>query len=372
MDSASFRREFPATKDYVCYNNAGISPLPRAALEAQRGFLEDRAGHGSKNYFAWVQAVEKTRALAASLMGAAPSEIAFTGNTSMGLSLIAAGLSWKNGDRIVVSAPDYPSVIYPWLNLARLGVAVDYLVRDHGRLSLAEAERALDKPAKLLVVASADYATGAACDFAALGRLCRERGVLLCVDAVQSLGVLPLDASACGAHFIAAGTHKWLLGPMGLGLLYVAREAAGLVHTPVAGWKSVNDEENFSLHFDLKTEAARFEPGTLDVGQIMALGASLQLLADAGIERVRDHVFAHIDALAAELARRGLAVASPMGPGERSGIICFDHPAPEALFEHLMGHNVAMSLRGGRIRLSPHYFSDAGDMERFLAALDAF
>jgi selenocysteine lyase/cysteine desulfurase len=372
MDTARARDAFPATTNMVCYNHAGIAPLPRAALAAQQAFLEDRAAHGSKNYFAWIRAVEETRALAASLMEAKPGEIAFTGNTSMGLSLVAAGLPWRHGDRVVVSAPDFPSVIYPWLNLARLGVNVDYLERVDGRISLEAAARALDAPTKMLVVASVDYATGAAADLAGLGALCRERDVLYCLDAVQSLGVLPLNVKQTGAHFAAAGTHKWLCGPMGLGLVYVAEETADLLHTPVAGWKSVIDEENFSLHFDLKTEAARLEPGTLDVGAIMALGASLTLLLDTGIPVIRQQVFSHIDALSSELTKRGLAIASPTDPAERSGIVCFEHPNPEGLFHHCLDHNVALSLRSERLRLSPHFYADQSDIDRFLAVLDDF
>jgi len=372
MDTARARDAFPATKHLVCYNHAGISPLPGASLAAQQAFLQDRAESGSKNYFAWIRAVEETRSLAASLMQAKPGEIAFTGNTSMGLSLIAAGLSWKHGDRVVVSAPDFPSVIYPWLNLARLGVSVDYLERIDGRVSLGAAAQALDTPAKMLVVSSVDYATGAACDLVGLGALCRERDTLFCLDAVQSLGVLPLNVKQTGAHFAAAGTHKWLCGPMGLGLVYVAEETADLLHTPVAGWKSVVDEENFSLHFDLKTEAARLEPGTLDIGAIMALQASLTLLLDAGIPAIREHVFNHIDALTSELTTRGLAIASPADPAERSGIVCFDHPNPEGLFHHCLDHNVALSLRDEHIRLSPHFYADDSDIERFLAVLDDF
>ena len=372
MDTARARDAFPVAKNMVCYNHAGIAPLPQPALAAQQAFAEDRAAHGSKNYFSWMEAVARARGQAARLLGASPAEIAFTGNTSLGLSLIAAGLPWRHGDRVVVSAPDFPSVIYPWLNLARLGVCVDYLERADGRLSLEAAARALDAPARLLVVASVDYATGAAADLAGLGALCRERGVLFCIDAVQSLGVLPLDIQRTGAHFAAAGTHKWLCGPMGLGLLYVAEETADLLHTPVAGWKSVTDEENFSLHFDLKTEAARLEPGTLDIGAIMALSASLELLLDVGIPEIRRRVFSHIDALVRELATRDLAVASPLEPGERSGIVCFDHPNPEGLFQHCLERGVALSLRGERIRLSPHFYADDSDIERFLAVLDDF
>ncbi|MBF0481515.1 MAG: aminotransferase class V-fold PLP-dependent enzyme [Desulfovibrionaceae bacterium] len=372
MDIARAREAFPAAANMVCYNHAGIAPLPRASVEAHRAFTEDRAAFGSKNYFAWLEAVARTRELAARLIGASPAEIAFTGNTSMGLSLVAAGLSWRHGDRVLVSAPDFPSVIYPWLNLARHGVTVDYLERVDGRIGLEAAAKALESPAKMLVAASVDFATGAACDLAGLGALCRERDVLFCLDAVQSLGVLPLSIKETGAHFAAAGTHKWLCGPMGLGLLYVAEETADLLHTPVAGWKSVVDEENFSLHFDLKTEAARLEPGTLDVGAIMALRASLELLLDAGVPEIKERVFAHIDALAAALAGRGLAVASSMAPAERSGIVCFEHPNPEGLFAHCLQHGVALSLRSERIRLSPHFYADESDLERFIEVLDDF
>ncbi|NIR33419.1 MAG: aminotransferase class V-fold PLP-dependent enzyme [Desulfuromonadales bacterium] len=223
------------------------------------------------------------------------------------------------------------------------------------------------------MVSSVDYATGFAVDMAALGALCREKGLVFGVDAIQGLGVLPLDVKACGVHFLAAGGHKWLMGPMGTGLFYLDRQVNDLFAPPLVGWRSVDDEEDFALHFRLKEDARRFENGTLNMAGIYGLGAALDLLLEVGVERIRRQVFGLIDRLAEELTARGLTIESSPAEGERSGILVFEAPGdPERCFRHLLRSGVMLSLRQSRLRLAPHFYNDAADIDAFLGALDDF
>jgi selenocysteine lyase/cysteine desulfurase len=374
MDLAACRDLFPVTERHTFLNHAAMAPTPRPVVAAAASFFAECSMQDGVGYGRWLQRLAEVRRLAADFLGAAPEEIAFTGNTSSGLASVAEGLSWRPGDAVLVAVPDFPANVYPWLHLQRRGVEVRRVERgEGGRLDPAAVAGALTPRTRLLAVSSVDYATGCAAALPALGELCRQRGVLFCVDAIQSLGVLPLDVRRCGIHFLAAGGHKWLLGPVGTGLLFVDAEVAGELEPPLVGWKSVVDEENFELHFELRRDAARFEPGTLNLAGIFGLGAALELLRGAGAARVGERVLALGDRFAEGLRRRGLEVVSPWGAGERSGILAFRPPGDaEHCLKRLAAAGVVASLRRGCIRLSPHFYNDESDVEAFFRALDAF
>jgi len=370
-DLAAFRAEFPVVGETVFFNHSAVSPLPGRACRAGQAVFEDRWQRASADYFRWLAAVADARARAARLLGTTPGRVAFTGNTSHGLSLVAAGLDWQPGDTVAVTWPDFPTLRFAFDNLARLGVRVAEIPKHGGRVDMDVAAR-LIPGCKLVVASTVDWTTGAALPAAELGALCRREGALYCLDAIQSLGALPLDVSALGVDFLAAGCHKWQLGPMGLGIFYVSPAADGLLSTTMVGWRSMRDEESLGGTFRLKDGAGRFEAGTQDIAAIAAYGASLELFEEAGPERVRQGIFDVVDALADGLAGRSLAVASPLDAAGRSGILAFEHPDAAALANHLGASRVAVSLRNGRIRLSPHFYNDATDVARFFTALDAF
>ena len=371
FDEKELRSEFAVTADTVFFNHAAISPLPRRSCLAGHEVFAERWRRASKDYMRWLDLVAQAREAAARLLGTAADRVAFTGNSSCGLSLVASGLDWKPGDKVAVTWPDFPSVRFPFDNLARLGVTVVEIPKRDGVVDMEAAARCIPG-CRLAVASTVDWMTGAALPTAAFVALCHEAGALCCLDAIQSLGALPFDATALGVDFVAAGCHKWQLGPMGLGILYVSPAADAALATVLAGWRSVRDEERLSDVFALKDGAGRFEPGTLDITAIAAYGESLAMLEEVGMETVASRIFGVTRSLAEGLAERGLTVVSPRAPGARSGILSFAHPDPAGLFAHLEAGGVAASPRGGRIRLSPHFYNDAADVARFFTILDAY
>jgi selenocysteine lyase/cysteine desulfurase len=317
--------------------------------------------------------VEAVRESLARLIGAKFNEMAFIENTSQGLNVIANGLAWQPGDVIVVTCPDFPATLYPWLNLERLGVHVRYLQRHEGTISVADAAESICHRTKLLVVSSVDYATGFTIDLKELGALCHDQGILFCVDAIQSLGLLPLDVKKCRIHFMSAGGYKWLLGPMGTGCLYIDETVSHLLHPSSAGWKSVTTPEDFTLHFTLKKEADRFESGNLNVPGIFGLGASVDLLLSIGISRIGQRVLTLTDKIIQGLQQRNISPRPSFEPWERSGIMTFIPPnAPETCAQFLAKQGVSISLRHGRIRLSPHFYNTTEDIVHFFNILDQY
>ncbi|MGD9610509.1 MAG: aminotransferase class V-fold PLP-dependent enzyme [Desulfovibrionaceae bacterium] len=370
-NEACWRDEFPVVKEMAFFNHSAVSPLPRRARDAGMAVFDDRWLRASMDYFRWLDVVRDARERAARLLGTAPAQVAFTGNTSSGLSIVAAGLPWREGDRVAVTWPDFPTLRFPFDALAGRGVRLVEIPRREGRIDLDEAATRIPG-CRLVVASTVDWTTGAALDVAGLAALCRREGALLCLDAIQSLGVLSLDVTALGVDFVAAGCHKLQLGPMGLGIFYVAPGREELLAPVMVGWRSMEDEEHLGNTYRLKTGAGRFEAGTQDVAAIAAYGASLSLLEEVGLPRVRERIFAVQDRLRAGLLDRGFTILSPQGPTERSSILSFAHPDPVGVFRYFMEHGVMVSPRGAGIRLSPHFYNNATDVDRFFERLDAY
>lgn len=370
---ADYREEFPITREYVFFNNAAISATPLRVVSAVENLLHQFSHDGLAFYPQWMQQVERTRSLFAALINAEPDEVCFTGNTSDGISAVAGGIDWRAEDRVLLVYPDFPSNVYPWENLRRLGVEVDYARRNNGRFSTGDIESAIRPGTRLLAVSSTDFATGYTCNLEELGAFCRAKSILLCVDAIQSLGVVPLDVKRCGIHFLACGGHKWLLSQMGIGALYISREANALVHPVRVGWRSVENEEDFrDLDFRLKADARRFETGTLNIGGITALGASLELLLEIGIERIHASILEINDAFTSELQKRNFEIISPMEREHRAGILSFLPADSAALFRFFLGKKVLVSQRGSALRLSPHFYNNGEDIDRFFRIFDGY
>ncbi len=367
------RALFPVTRHLAYLNHAGVAPLSSRAARAMARAVDECVEWGAHRYQRILRGVEEARGAAARLLGATPSEVAFVKNTSEGVSIVAEGFPWQEGDAVVVPEGEFPANVYPWLNLERRGVRVLRVPERKGRLLLDDFREALDRPGvRLLAVSAVEYGTGFRNDLAALGEMCRERDVFFFVDAIQALGCLPLDPAALGIHALAADAHKWLLGPEGVGVLYVSPEVTDRLHPVEVGWKSVRNALDFgTIRFDLRDDAGRFEPGSLSVVAIHGLGAAVELLLEVGVRKIWDRVRGLLDLLVEALRSRGYRIASPLGEQERSGIVTFvPRSPPAALAERLRQAGVLVAARGAGLRVSPHFYNDRGDIDRFLAALD--
>ena len=336
-------------------------------------FLDDRAGKNINNYESFAPVIEEIRERAARLLGAAPKRVAFVPNTSSALSILAEGLDWQRGDRVAVPACEFPANVYPFLNLERRAVAVDFIAEDEGTFSVEDVARTLRPQTRLLTLSWVQFLSGFRADLEAIGRLCAERGVLLCVDAIQGLGALEMDVDRFGIDFLASGGHKWLMGPQGTGLLYV-REALQEKIRPPAGWThGPVDWENLSdYRLQFHPEARRYETGTVNRLGLVGLGASLELLLEVGPEQVEAATVARARELAEHFDAQGLPRYGSADPAHASGIVTVRHPQPEALFEHLEKEGVEAAMRNGLVRFAPAFYHTKEDMGRVASAVAAF
>jgi cysteine desulfurase / selenocysteine lyase len=372
MDWITLRDEFPVTRRWAFFDHAAVAPLTRRAQQAMTDWARDLAENGDVHDPQWVQRVEEVRRRAARLLGCDPLDLAFVKNTSEGIGIVAEGFPWQPGDNVVTAAEEYPANVYPWMNLAGRGVEVRLVPSRDRRLWVEDIRAALTERTRLVSLSFVEYASGFRNDLEAVGSLCRERGVYFAVDAIQGLGVLPLDVGRLPVDFLAADGHKWLLGPEGAGILYVRRDLVDLLHPVGVGWNSVVGARDFSrLDFRLKPHAGRWESGSLNVAGITALGASLELLLEIGIPDVAERVLQLTDYLCERTARAGLEVYSSRLPRDRSGIVSLVAPGGDVrqLVKRCRGQGVVVNQRAGRLRLSPHCYNSEEEIDRFLAAV---
>lgn len=374
MDWQALRNEFPVTKRWAYFDHAAVAPISGPAQRAMTEWAADVAEHGDVHEPRWVQRIDEVRRLAGRLLNADPLDIAFVKNTSEGIGIVAEGFPWRPGDNMVTAAEEYPANVYPWMNLAGRGVEVRRVPTRERRIEIDDLRAATDSRTRLLSISSVEFASGFRNDLDTLGNLCRERGIHFFVDAIQSLGVLPLDVQQTPIDFLAADGHKWLLAAEGAGIFYIRRELVEQLHAVGVGWNSVVRSRDFGrIDFQFKPHAGRWESGSLNVCGIAGLGASLELLLPIGIPTVAGRVLELTDYLCEECAKAGFEVYSSRRPADKSNIVSLVVPGKDAqaLKVRCREAGIVINQRAGRVRVSPHCYNTREEIDRLLAVLGA-
>jgi cysteine desulfurase/selenocysteine lyase len=369
---AAYRVEFPVTKKFIYLDHAAVAPLSKRVKDTVNKFLTEATEAAFFKYSYWMGRVEEIRGRCAELVGSEKEEIAFIKNTSHGISLVAEGLDWKEGDNVIIFEKEFPSNIYPWLNLERKGVKVKFIPARGNMIYIDDIEEMIDANTRLLSISSVQFSNGFRVDLERLGELCRRRKVLLFVDAIQSLGIAPMNVSELGIDFLASDGHKWLLGPEGAGIFYCRHELAELLKPSLIGWKSVVNENDYDhIDFRLKTDSLRFEEGSLNVMGIMALGAAVDLLLEVGIDRIGERILDLGDLIVEEAEKRGSEIRSPKDRKHRAGINSimgnFD---PIVVKDRMRAVGILVNVRSGAIRVAPHFYNTEDEILKFFSELD--
>ncbi|MGV8122337.1 MAG: aminotransferase class V-fold PLP-dependent enzyme [Candidatus Xenobiia bacterium LiM19] len=366
------RRLFPVTRKSLYLNHAAVSPYSRRVEKAMRDFISARTFSENVDlYPAILEAVEGVRNNIAALVGAHPDSIAMVKNTSEGLNILAESLPWKKGDRIILFQREFPANVYPFINLERLGVQIDFIPERNHRFFLEDVEKAITSRTRLLSVSHVEFLSGFRHNLSALGELLRDRGIIFCVDAIQSAGNTPIDVEAMKIDYISAGGQKWLMGPKGTGFIYVSPALLHRLEPVFAGWLGVcNAWDFFNYHIEWLPTARRFEGGTQNFLGCFGLRESTGLLLETGIKTIASQIECITGRLINGLLERGFEVITSSDARERAGIVTFCIPEAQSVFEKLEKKNVFIALRDGKLRVSPHFYNTLDDMEKFLMLLD--
>ena len=360
------------------FNHAGVSPLPADVAQAVHDYA-DQAGRAGYFGSTWMEDMDDFRAVSAELIGArSPDEIAFVPNTATGVSVSAGALNLQDGDRVLVTDAEYPSNRHFYNMLQQRGVELDIVYQqEDGRIPTEDIISAVNERTRLVGISHVQWGSGFRSNLRPIADAVHAVGGLLSVDAIQSAGALPVNVAEDDVDILAAGGHKWLLGPTGSGILYIREELIDGLIPPVLGANSMDGGlAAGNEQLILSPTASRFEPGATPTATMLGLRASVRHLLNIGI----DNVWAQLDAVTSylrdALEDAGCTVFSPWGDSERSGIVIFDPPqelaAKETVdetWERLQDSGIITAVRFGRLRASPHFYTPESDIDRLVAAL---
>lgn len=366
----SYSAEFPLDNGLIYLNHAAVSPWPQRTTDAVKQFADENTRQGSLAYPQWLEVEQALREKLRELINT-PSvdDIALVKNTSEALSFVAYGLDWNDGDNIVSSNQEFPSNRIVWESLSDQGVAFRQADLDAAETPEDALFALVDSNTRMIAISSVQYASGLRMDLECIGRFCRERDILFCVDAIQELGALPFDAQRCGADFVAADGHKWMMGPEGLGVFYCRESLREKLRLTQFGWHMVEAVGDFDqLAWAPAKSARRFECGSPNMLGVHALNASLSLLLELGLPQVGQRVLDNSFYLIRQLQKLGFYLKTPDDPERHAGIVSFSHPAgskeTEMLHKRLTEANIFCALRGGNIRFSPHFYTPRAQLEQ--------
>ena len=374
FDLGRWLPEFPVRERCLYLDHAAVCPLPRPVAEAMRQRIEGQELSGYAHWEAWSQHALTCRHLGAQLVGCEPSDLSIVRSTSEGLSLLAEGLPWKRGDNVLVGEEEFAANVAPWLNLRRRGVEVVRFPQPDGRTAPEAVADRIDSRTRAVAVSWVAFHTGWIAPLAQLGKVCRDAGSLLLVDAIQGLGVLPMNMRAMGVDAIVADGHKWLLGPEGVGLMATTPALRETLVPVITGWRNVRLQRGSmmldTLEFD--ADGRRFEPGARNEIGIAGLAAALDLINSVGPEIIQERVELVARLLTRTLLAHGWDVFSPGSGHPIGGIVAARHPsvAAKEVVRRLAERNIVCSVRQGYVRFSPHFYITRGEIEAFDRILD--
>lgn len=370
------RHEFPVARDKIFLAHAGDCPLPRRVAEAVSKYARDGTT-GDQESVVYPAILTEGRKAGAQLLACQPEELAFVGPTSLALSFVASGLKFRRGDNILIYFEDYPSNVYPWMALADQGIEVRLLnTRGLGMIRPKDVLGQIDENTRLVALASCHFVSGFRLELEPIGKALRERNILFCVDAIQTVGAFPTNFS--NMDFAAADAHKWLLGPCGAGLLYVRSEAQERLHPPIYGWHNVRCPDFVAQEqIVLRSGAARYEAGTQNLLGLVGLLTGIELLLELGVDNIAQELLRKRAWLVHALQGKGYSVLhADAPPANCSGITTFFNQGQDmtVLHQKLLQANVVTSLRVDRqgqkyIRLSPHFYNTDAELQRVLELL---
>lgn len=366
----------PIAQSVAYFDHAAVAPLPAPTRNAIQAWLVEATEQGDTAWQRWARRIEEVRSTAAKLINAQPAEIALVPNTTSGIGLVAEGYPWQPGDNVVTLANEFPSNQYPWMNLASRGVELRRVPVEEGVPDLDRIASTCDSRTRILSLSWVGYATGWRINVREISEICRRIGCLFFLDAIQGLGVFPLDVQTDGVDFLAADGHKWMLGPEGAGLFFIRQEHLSRLRPFMVGWNSVAQGSDYTkIELNLRDTASRYEGGSQNMVGFHGLGASLDLLASFGLSPqsspIADHVLGLTDYACQRLQELGATLQAPRAGNHRSGIVTFNLPGQDSdtIRRHLEAAKIIVRCRAGGVRLSPHGYNTTEEIDRLMAEL---
>jgi selenocysteine lyase/cysteine desulfurase len=326
------------------------------------------------DYKELLRRADKSKRLLGKLLNTTADRIAFTSNTSSGLNILAQGIKWEKGDEVILNDVEFPANVYPFMNLKDIGVEIDFVKSENGIVTAENLIHAITPKTKLISVSYVQFLSGYKIELEKLGSACKDKGIILSIDATQGLGALTLDVQKCSIDFISCGTQKWMLGLQGMAFIYISEELQSILKTASVGWLSVeNAWDLIDYDFTLKKTANRYQPGTLNTFGVYAINASLKMFDEFGFNNIEEQVLSNSKYLIEQLTDIGFTpLLKNFSKKNFAGIISFKREDAEDIFNYLQTKNIVIAVRGGVVRLSPHFYNTKDEINKVVAELKKY
>jgi selenocysteine lyase/cysteine desulfurase len=367
------RSEFPVTSKYAYFDHAAVGPLPTRVLDATKRVVQEKS-EGGIHWESWEEQAEAARKSIAELVGAREEEIALTTSTSEGLAIVANGLSYEKDQNIVTCDMEFASNLFPWQALTKRHGLELRVVRNHeASLKMEDFSDVIDAKTKVVSISYVQYSNGFRTDLAELSKIAHENGAYVVTDAVQAVGQMPINVTDLGVDFLASSGYKWLLSPISTGFLYVRRGLLDELWPTIVGYRSDENPMDFNYrNFQPAQTARRYEAGQLNFPGFAGMREAIGLLENIGIENVWSRILSLIGLLRNGLKRNNtFQIQSSMDEKSRSGILNFACQNPDSIAKRLFEHRIVISVRGGGLRISPHFYNTEEEIHKLLSELNA-
>ncbi len=366
-DLSRAREYFPhLNKGIIYFNHAASGPVNTNLRDELNSLLKESSEGSIDDYSSFKKKVDDSKILLGEMLNCSADRIAFTDNTSNGLNILAQGVRWKKGDRILLNDVEFPANVYPFLNLEEQGVKVEFVNSKDGLVTAEDVIEAVKPGTRLISISYVQFLSGYRIDLKKIGKFCKENEIIFSVDAIQGLGAVTLDVKECNVNFLSCGTQKWMLGVQGLAFIYIEEDLQNKIKTVPLGWLSVNNAWDFlDYKIDLRSSASRYQSGTLNALGIYAFNTSLKLFKEFGFKNIEQQIISNTLYFNKLLADVGIEPVLLNYPEENiAGIVSFKSDKSEKIFNHLSEKNIICSERLGYIRLSPHFYNTKSDINK--------
>jgi selenocysteine lyase/cysteine desulfurase len=369
------RELFAVTRSAKYFNHAAVGVLPCPTEIALHEFVAAHAQAGVLGVFPYERNMPQYRARIAGFIGAQPGEIAILRNTGDGANVLSAGYPWEAGDELILPDDEFPANVQPWLPLRNRGVNIRFIEMRKSRMTPDVLRAHITPRTKIVTVSWVSFHDGYRHDLAGLAEIAHGSGALFCVDAIQGLGAFPLDVRACGVDALYAGGAKWLLALQGVSFLYLRADLLDRIGIASPGWRSTADMWDFLEYGQpYVDDVTRFEGGTPNFIGALSLAESIAVIEEAGTPRIAAHVLELTDRLVERLRQAGAEIAGVRSATESSGIVTFvfSDIDPVALGRHLQKEGFVTTYRPKGIRVAPHGYNTAEEIDAFADAIAAY
>jgi cysteine desulfurase / selenocysteine lyase len=372
MTISEIRELFPHLKtDQIYFNHAAIGPWSSLALNRINKYSTQRSGEKIENYPFTVKWNASAKEKLGKIIGAPSERIAWVDNVSNGINILAQGLDWKTGDRILLNDLEFPSNVYPFLNLKKLGVEIDIVKTHDGICDIDEIEKAVTTKTKLISISLVQFLSGYRASIDAIGEMCRNKKIIFSVDAIQATGAVQIDVVKSKIDFLSGGSQKWLMSSQGVSYIYLTEELQARMDQKNVGWTSVKDTWNLlDYNLILRDTADTFQNGTMNALGISIFEAVLNMFIDFGMQNVEQRVLENTDYFINRLTEIGIQpILKSIAEKNRAGIVSFKHEDAQKIFEQLEGKRIYTAVREGMLRISPHFYNTKDEIDRLVDEL---